>query len=680
MSAASDRLAQLEALAAKAPSPVVAPVATPVTTAPATASTLSPALARLNELETQAQAPAPQQDQGFLARAQEAITGAKRTAALPEDVQKLPELQSLFAPQTGAGFLNELKVGAGLAATFDPEARKDIIKNNIPGVSFEEFEGTTVVNLPNGEKAVINAPGLSTSDVAGGIAQVLAFVPGGQLATLGRTLLQRAGLQAAGAGATEAALQAGAQALGSEQDIDKSQVATAAALGPVGELGTAAVTAGKRVLEAAKREVPEKVAKALEQGRVFTSDLFPPDTFVGANLQRLAEKIPITGTGPLRSLQQNERQQAVRDIAGEFDVDIDTPFEEEIIGSATRVFEQAQERAKTFRKESVDELVKGGDVNVDNAKAAVVKEIEKQQGLGKKGSQSLINSLEDTLEELTGDFKRIGDIRTTVHNEIADINKPNNVLPSSAEAVLNNVRTAITKDMKTFAGDFSKTAKEAGDKAGAQALSRWNASNRIFADGFQKAKDSQLKKVLSKGEVTPEVALTVVRGGKPSDLKRLNANLDPAGKQAVRQTIIRDAIEKAGGLEDIDPTRFVNELNRPNIRKASKVFFTGKAGKEFEGLKLFLTKTKRAQQAGTLTPTGQELIAPLTGVLLGVASPVAVPVGGAISAGARIFESPKIRDLLIKLESVPSAEGKEKIFRELQPLISEEVRRRSTSE
>jgi len=667
MSAASERLAELRALQAK--QPATAPIAAPV----------SAARARLQELRS-AQAPAPKPDQGFLAEVKEAITGSQRTAALPEDVQQLPELQSLFAPETGAGFGTELKIGAGLAATFDPEARKDIIKSAIPNVTFEEFEGTTVVNLPNGERAVINAPGLSTSDVAGGIAQVLSFVPGGQLASLGRTLLQRAGLQAAGAGATEAALQAGAQALGSEQELDKGQIATAAALGPVGEVGTAAVTAGKRVFEAAKREVPEKVAKAIEQGRVFTSDLFPPDTFVGANLQRLAEKIPITGTGPLRSLQQNERQQAVRDIAGEFDVDIDTPFEEEIIGSATRVFEQAQERAKTFRKESVDELVKGGDVNVDNAKAAVVKEIEKQQGLGKKGSQSLINSLEDTLEELTGDFKRIGDIRTTVHNEIADINKPNNVLPSSAEDVLNNVRTAITQDMKTFARDFSKTAKESGDKLGAQALARWNASNRIFADGFQKAKDSQLKKVLTKGEVTPEVALTVVRGGKPSDLKRLNANLDPAGKQAVRQTIIRDAIEKAGGLEDIDPTRFVNELNRPNNRKAAKVFFTGKAGKEFEGLKLFLTKTKRAQQAGTLTPTGQELIAPLTGVLLGVASPIAVPVGGAISASARIFESPKIRDLLIKLESVPSTEGKEKIFRELQPLISEEVRRRSTSE
>lgn len=638
----------------------------------------SPARARLDELRA-AQAPSPQQEQSFLAQAQEAITGAERTAALPEDVQQLPELQSLFAPETGTGFLNELKIGAGLASTFDPEARKDIIKNAIPDVTFEEFEGTTVVNLPNGEKAVINAPGLSTSDIAAGIAQALAFIPSGQLASFGRSLAQRAGIGAAASGATEAALQAGAQALGSEQEIDKGQVATAAALGPVGELGSAAVTGGKRILEAAKQEIPEQVAKALEKGRVFTTDLFPPDSFVGANLQRLAEKIPITGTGPLRSLQQREREQAVRDLAGEFDVDIDTPFEEDIIASATRVFEGAQERAKTFRRDSVEQLVKGGEVNVANAKAIVAEEIAIQKGLGEKGSKSLIDSLEATQTELTGDFKRIGDIRTTVNTEIADLNK-NTVLPSSAEAVLNTVRGAITEDMKTFARDFSKTARSAGDKEGAKAFSKWNASNKIFADGFQKAKDSQLKKVLSKGDITPEVALTVVRGGKPSDLKRLNANLDREGKQAVRQTIIRDAIEKAGGLEEINPTKFINELNRPNIRKAANVFFKGNTGKEFEGLKLFLNKTKRAQQAGTLTPTGQELIAPLTGVLLGVASPIAVPVGGAISASARLFESPQIRNLMIKLADTPSVEGRETIIRKLQPLILEESRRSNSQE
>lgn len=607
----------------------------------------------------------------------EAVTGSQRQAALPEAVQQLPELASVTSPVTTGEFGSDIQIAAGLLTSFDPKARMDIIRDAVPGVEFEQVNDTTVVKLPNGQQAVLNAPGLSQSDIVSGIAQVLAFSPAGRIGALGRNLAQRVGLGAVTSGATEAALQGASKALGSEQEIDKGQIATAAGLGPVAELGTAAVTGGKRLVEASKQAIPEQVANALDKGLVFTSDLFEPDSFLGANLQRLAEKIPVIGTGPIRSIQQNERVQAVRDLAGEFDVDIDSSFEEDIISSATKVFEGAQKRAKTFRKDAVKELVKGGEVDVNNAKAVVADEIAKQKGLGDRASQPLIKSLESIEKELSGDFKRIGDIRTTIHNEISDINKPNNVLPSSAEAILNNVRSAITSDMKSFAGDFSKQAREEGDKLGAKALSKWNASNRIFADGFQKAKDTQLKKVLSKGEATPEVVLTTIRGGKVSDLNRLNTNLDAGGKQAVRQTIIRDALDKAtkGGVEEVNPTIFINELNRKNNRKATKVFFKGNAGKELEGLKLFLNSTKRAQQAGTLTPTGQELLAPATGILLGVSAPVSAPVLGTIAGGARIFESPTVRDLMIKLGQTSSKEGKEKLIRKLQPLILEESRR-----
>ena len=529
--------------------------------------------------------------------------------------------------------------------------------------------------MPNGQRSILNAPGLSQSDITSGIAQALSFIPAGRLAALGKTLAQRVGIGAAGAGATEAGLQAVSKALGSEQEIDKGQVVLAAALGPLAEVGTAATTGGKRLLDASRQEIPEQVARALEQGRVFTSDLFPPESFIGANLQRLAEKIPVVGTGSLRSIQQREREQAVRDLAGSFDVDIQTPFEEEIVSSATRVFDNARKRASELRVESVDQLVTGGEVGMTKASEVVGSEIAKQETLGQVSDQGLLNSLKSIQAELKGDFNRVGAVRTTVNNMITDIGRNRGPIASGGDVALNNVRRAITDDMTDFAKDFSKSARESGNKEGGKAFSKWKASNRIFAEGFEKARDAKLKQVLTKGQATPEVVNATIRGGRLSDLNRLNANLDDAGKQAARQSIIRDAIEKSGGIDDINPTKFINELKRPNVRKATNVFFKGKDKRELEGFKEFLDITRRAQQVGVLTPTGQELLAPTAVVAAGLAPKLALPILAPIAGGARIFESESVRNLMIKLGSTTTKEGKEKIIRKLQPLILEESRR-----
>jgi len=614
--------------------------------------------------------PAPQ-DTGIL----ETITGTQRTAALPQDVQQLPELASLTSPVTTGDFGSDIQIAAGLLTSFDEDDRKDIIKNAVPDVTFEEFEGTTVVNLPNGQRAVLNAAGLSTSDVLAGIAQTLSFVPAGGIASLGRNLAQRLTLGGAASGATEAGLQTATQALGSEQGIDEGQVAAATIFGGASELAPAAITGGRQLIEAAKKEIPQQVSEALQQGRVFTSDLFPPDTFIGANLQRLAEKIPVVGTGNLRSTQQAERQQAARDFAGEFNIDLDTPFEEEIVSSAGRVFDRARERASNLRNQAVESLRGGGNVETPQTREVIEQEIARQEGLGARADNALLTSLRAIQNELSGNFQRIGDIRTTVNHQITDIGRNNSPIASGGDAALNNVRRALTDDMTTFARDFSRRARRAGAEEDGRAFNRWQASNRIFAEGFENARDAQLKKVLTKGEATPEVVLTTLRGGKTSDLRRLNNNLDAEGRQAARQTLLKEVFDKSGGLDEINPTRLINELQRPNIRKATNVFFTGNAKKELEGFKTYLDLTRRAQQAGVVTATGQELLAPGAALAAGIAPEIAIPVLATVSGGARVFESPAVRDLMIRLGQTEAREGQERLLREFRPLILAESRR-----
>ena len=128
------------------------------TAKPVTTSQTPIAAAKGFDLSTAKPVNAPTQEPGFLAQAQEAITGSQRTAALPEDIQKLSELGSVTSPVTTGEFGSDIQIAAGLLTSFDPDARKDIIKNAVPGVTFEEVNDTTVVNLPNGQRAVLVNP------------------------------------------------------------------------------------------------------------------------------------------------------------------------------------------------------------------------------------------------------------------------------------------------------------------------------------------------------------------------------------------------------------------------------------------------------------------------------------------------------------------------------------------
>jgi hypothetical protein len=53
----------------------------------------------------------------------------------------------------------------------------------------------------------------------------------------------------------------------------------------------------------------------------MTSDAVPPRTFASKWLQTIGERIPVVGTGPVRQQQQEQRIQAVKDIASDFGID-----------------------------------------------------------------------------------------------------------------------------------------------------------------------------------------------------------------------------------------------------------------------------------------------------------------------------------------------------------------------
>lgn len=126
----------------------------------------------------------------------------------------LPELTSVQSE--GLGF----KTALGFISTPDVEARKDILKKNIPDVSFsQDANGNDVVTLPDGQSAFLNAPGLSGQDAIDLVSEVAKFVPAARLAA-GGSLLWSVLKGGAASGTTSVAEDVAAGQLGSEQGID----------------------------------------------------------------------------------------------------------------------------------------------------------------------------------------------------------------------------------------------------------------------------------------------------------------------------------------------------------------------------------------------------------------------------------------------------------------------------
>lgn len=447
--------------------------------------------------------------------------------------------------------------------------------------------------------------------------------------------------------------------------------------GAIGEtLPTAALTAlGVKGVKGAGRvgripgvEIEGTLKNALAKGTVLTTDVIPPKTFVGKAFQKITERVPILGTGKIRAIQQKARVDVLDDIAREFDVDPSAAFDKEIVSSANRIFKKSQARAATLRNEAVIELNKLDDIAPSNAIKAVDDQLASIEALGARGDTVLMQTLQNIKGELAGNFERLKDIRTTIFQDISDIGNARSPIKSGGDAVLTQIASALSKDMDDFAVNAAKRA--GANKELAKAANKWKASNRIFKDNFAKAKDTELKKVLTKGKATPEVVNTVVKGGKTSELKRLHGNIDLKGREAVRQQILKNALEKANG----NPTIFLNELNRLNNRKAIDIFFKGKDKAELQGYKKYLDITRRAQEEAASIATQQEVTA--AGLIGGAALAPKPVIGAAATIGVlgRAFESAPVRNLLLKLSKLPPTSKKAKdIANRLAPLIAASI-------
>lgn len=579
------------------------------------------------------------------------VSGVNRATA---QTRALPEISN-------SGLLsneNQSKVASiapVLVATTDPNEIAQIISSTFPnvGVTYnKDAQGgvyPVLVNNETGAVAQVNRPGLSGIDVLQGLGLAAAFTPAGKASTI-----IGAGLKS---GATQAAIEGSQAAAGG--DFSLGETALAAATGGAFKGGERALGTAAKLSRAAPEN--EIVKAGLESGiPVTTTDVFPPKTFPGRALQQTAEKIPLAGTGVMRQEQQAMRQEAVQRVAdqyGEFSY-------EAIVSSLKSTKDKVKQRAGNVIQSAGEKVDQLGEIPLASTKDAIdeAKSILDKPGVLRTGTGlDDLAQLSDALGSAPQTFTSLKENRTAFR-EIVDSLDPTarSQLTSREKSVLQGVQGAMTKDMEAAARK-ALTPLE---------FSKWKKANAIYNEERIKLTRSKIKNILDKGDVTPESVKGMLFSQNPSELKLLYSSLDQNGRKNARSAIVSKIVNDVSKRQTgFTPNSFATELKKygPQI----STFFKGQDKRQIEGLRKALQATWRAQDAATITPTGQSLISLVSigGVML---DPVAsLGTAGTLGRLARLYESAPVRNALLRLNSAkPNSPQFERALNELQGAIS----------
>lgn len=442
----------------------------------------------------------------------------------------------------------------------------------------------------------------------------------------------------------------------------------------------------------------EVVAEGQRRGvPVMTTDIKPPKSGMGRMVkQTVPEKIPFAGMSGPRQAQQEARVQVVKDIVDEFGGNSARELFDSAGGAVDDIAKSlstervSRIQTRTAAKNAVIDGIKG-NVATPRAIAAIDQEIAQLAKLEADEVRPVIAKLQNWKSALMGETQQINtglldgngkpiireipperslrvieDLRKLMGETFKDPSLA--AIRSVGEKSLNRIYGPLREDM----GGFIQ------QNAGAGARNRWSKANEELAAMAGELKATRFRNVLRDADMTPEAVGRILFSGPDnvSDMKRLVANLPPSGRRKVQAALMQRAFDSAGGSEGVSVERFLNNVTRNSAKFG--VVFDGADRKALEGVKRLLEATRRGAEAGANVRTGEQNLPTVLGIgatsTLGVGGGVAsLGVGGLL---ARIYESPMMRDRLLRLASTKPGSQQESramevLMRSAAPIVTQ---------
>jgi hypothetical protein len=397
---------------------------------------------------------------------------------------------------------------------------------------------------------------------------------------------------------------------------------------------------------AAQEEAPDIIQAGKQQEiDVLTSDLRQPETFVEKKLQQFSEQFPLIGTGKKRSEQQEQRVDAVRRLDESLPETTAKDIFDSLVQSANKRKSAAGSRLGDIRDQLTGPEM--GSVPMNNTIRAFRKAINDLQASGKIKDPDLIRQIEEikqTALDAGENFESLRRFRTSYRQKIQTENAlGDRLVTTEDEVIIDSIYNALTKDLDRF------VAAKLGDRVAA----RYKQADTVYREEVNEIKKSRLKNAINKGDVVPELVEQMLFSSKPSEVALLYKRLNTEGRNHARVALLKRALRQSETDGEFSPVKFVGQLAK--LQRNFDVIFKGDAKAEIEGLRKVLIATKRAQEAGVQTPTGQQLIPWLAVGTTGAAvagSPgatAAIATGATLATLYRAYESSGVRDTLIKL-------------------------------
>lgn len=387
---------------------------------------------------------------------------------------------------------------------------------------------------------------------------------------------------------------------------------------------------------------PSQSRKVIEAGnregvRVLTSDVKPPKTFVGKAAQATGERIPFAGTGGVRMAQQEERANAVRNLITRYGADDQSrPLASELADDLTKTRSARLEKLTAAKNGIIDQF--DGPVDVSRVTGEIDNQIARLKEINPEKLRPVIAELEvwkrtlpgKTLRQLEDNRKLMGEAFNKP--ELGDIAK-------FGQQAVNAVYAPLRDDMGAFIAQ----------RGGKAAYDTWRSANDELAGMAGELSSGTFRRTLNTAQMTPENVSAMLFNNKASDASRLVENLSPDGRTLAGSAFLQKAAEKAGGLDNISPDKFASEIGRQsdNLRAVLPEDEFGR----IDDLASLLKATSRAGTSAAHPPTGAQNwpaigAMALTDLMGGMGQ--AVTAGGLFGMGARLYESPAVRDRLIK--------------------------------
>lgn len=248
------------------------------------------------------------------------VTGADRETAYTEN---LPEY-SLDVEAYVDKPLESIKATVGMLIANTPEGKKNMVLQRFPNAQFfDDDKGNVIVELPSGEQAVLDKPGMSKGDAYKLAFETAWFLGPGKVASAAKSVAGKTVTGGLANAAAEFGKQKIGQATGTGEETDLVNVGIAGVAGAGSEFIPAKLAAGKikkaeKITGVAKervQRVPALVSEAeditAETGQIFARPQQTGDLF---DLEEMSKAAAETGKGQefLRAQNKNATQSVVR--------------------------------------------------------------------------------------------------------------------------------------------------------------------------------------------------------------------------------------------------------------------------------------------------------------------------------------------------------------------------------